>query len=451
MNSCANIIPPGGGPRDSLPPRLLAALPKDSAVGFTSKKIILTFNEYVEVKDLQENLIVSPVPKNMPLIDYKLRSVTIALRDSLEANTTYSINFGNSIKDVNEGNAAKNFTYVFSTGNKIDNNDFTGKVVLAETGKLDTTLLVILHRDLNDTAIIKKSPRYYAKLKGDGSFAFKNLPEGRFGVFVLPNDYTKKYDDSTKLFAFIDSSIQIGSNTKSIILYAYEEAKRKANVPASQTVQQKAGSSPQDKKLRYTANLEGSRQDLLSNTLKLEFNKKLTVFDSTKILLTDTSFNPLTGYTVTLDSTNTRIIITNVWKENQLLRILIQKDAVADSLGTTLAKADTLRFGTKKEAEYGSVKIRFNNLDTTKNPVLQIVKGTEIVESVVLRQKEFSRKLFVPGEYELRILFDSNGNKVWDAGNYKEKRQPEIVKQFNKKLSVRANWDNENEVVVPNP
>ncbi len=449
MNSCANIIPPGGGPRDSLPPKLVASTPRDSAVNVTSQRITLTFDEYVEVKDLQENLIVSPVPKNQPIIDYKLRNVTIKLRDSLEANTTYSIDFGKSIKDVNEGNAAKNFVYVFSTGNKIDNNSLSGKVLLAETGKTDSTLIVVLHRDLSDTAIIKKSPRYYAKLKKDGSFNFNNLPKGNFGVFVLPNDYLKKYDDSTKLFAFLDSSIEISSSTTSITMYAYEQAKKKAGTNnSSQAAQNKPSGTPQDKRLRYSSSLEGGRQDLLSNTLKLEFNRKLATFDSTKIRLTDTAFQPLKDYTIALDSTRTRVIITNTWQEDKLLRILIQKDAVADSLGTTLAKNDTLRFATKKEAEYGSVKIRFSNLDTTKRPVLQIVKGTEIIESIVLKQREFTRKLFVPGEYELRVLFDKNRNGIWDAGDYKLKQQPEIVKLLDKKLSVRANWDNENEIAL---
>ena len=447
MNSCANIIPPGGGPRDSLPPRLVTATPKDSALNVTAQKIILIFDEYVEVKDLQDNLIVSPVPKNQPLIDYKLRNVTIKLRDSLEANTTYTINFGNSIKDVNEGNAAKKFVYVFSTGNKIDNNNFSGKVLLAETGKVDSNLVVVLHKNLSDTAVIKLSPRYYAKLNGDGSFIFNNLPQGNFNVFALPNDYTKKYDDTTKLFAFADSMIKVGSSNNAITLYAYEEAKKKSNAPTSNTGSQSKG-TPQEKRLRYTANLEGGRQDLLSNTLKLEFNRKLAVFDSTKITLTDTSFIPIKGYTVSLDSSRTKIIITSAWKENMLLRVLIQKDALADSVGTKLAKADTLRFGTKKETEYGSLKIRFNNLDTTQNPVLQIVSGTEIIESIALKQKDFYRKLFLPGEYELRVLFDRNKNGIWDTGNYKFKKQPEIVKLLDKKLSIRANWDNENEIAL---
>ncbi|MFS9669155.1 hypothetical protein, partial [Klebsiella pneumoniae] len=85
----------------------------------------------------------------------------------------------------------------------LDDNTFKGKVQLAETGKIDSTLIVLLHRNLNDTAVVKERPLYYTKINGKGEFTFRYLPSGRFNVFVLPNDYGKKYDDSTKMFAFL--------------------------------------------------------------------------------------------------------------------------------------------------------------------------------------------------------------------------------------------------------
>lgn len=164
FSSCANIIPPSGGDRDSLPPVLIGATPKDSAVSVFPKLITLTFNEFVTLQDVNNNLIVSPTLKNIPIVDNKLRNVTIKFKDSLEANTTYSLNFGNSIKDVNEGNILKDFRYVFSTGNSIDDFTYSGKVLLAEKGSIDSTLIVILHNSTSDTAIFKNRPRYYSKL-----------------------------------------------------------------------------------------------------------------------------------------------------------------------------------------------------------------------------------------------------------------------------------------------
>ena len=114
---------------------MVGSSPKDSVLHFKGNKIVLTFDEFVDVKDAQQNLIMSPNPQHLPSVDYKLNVVTVKLKDSLASNTTYTLNFGNSIKDVDEGNIAKNFSYVFSTGNYLDSGELHGKVLIAETGK----------------------------------------------------------------------------------------------------------------------------------------------------------------------------------------------------------------------------------------------------------------------------------------------------------------------------
>ncbi|HEX7848073.1 MAG TPA: Ig-like domain-containing protein, partial [Chitinophagaceae bacterium] len=130
LPGCANIVPPQGGPRDSLPPVLVRSDPGDSSRNFKGKTITLTFDEFIDVQNAQTEMLISPTPKNFPTVDYRLNTVTVKLKDSLETNTTYSFNFGNSIKDINESNVKKNFTYIFSTGNYIDSLELTGKVVL---------------------------------------------------------------------------------------------------------------------------------------------------------------------------------------------------------------------------------------------------------------------------------------------------------------------------------
>src|ERR1700709_1464941 len=91
---CANIIPPTGGPKDTIPPKLVSAVPKNGTLNFNGKLITFTFDEYVEVKDKEKNLVINPTPKSTPTIDFKLRVVTVKLRDSLQPNTTYTFNFG---------------------------------------------------------------------------------------------------------------------------------------------------------------------------------------------------------------------------------------------------------------------------------------------------------------------------------------------------------------------
>jgi hypothetical protein len=187
---------------------------------------LIGFNEYITSADIQSNLIISPTIKTTPLVDVRLNALRIRINDSLAPNTTYSLQFGNAIKDVNEGNIAKNFTYVFSTGNQIDTGKIVGYVHLAETGTVDSTLIVVLHPAGNDTAIFKNKPLYYTKLNGKGRFEFKFLPFSRFQLFVLPNDYVKKYDDSTKLFAFADNTIAVDTRIDTLQLFAFQAYKR---------------------------------------------------------------------------------------------------------------------------------------------------------------------------------------------------------------------------------
>jgi hypothetical protein len=451
LSSCANILPPTGGKMDSLPPRLVSAFPKDSAVNvpLTTKNIILTFDEYVELRNPLD-VIVSPIPspQGFPLVDYKLRNVTLKLKDTLEPNTTYSFNFGDIIRDVNEGNIDRNFTYAFSTGSSIDYNSYTGKVLEAETGKpyRDSSLLVILHRNLADTAVKKLSPRYFTRMNGKGEFTFRNLPRGTFAVYVVSNAFSRKYDDSTQMFAFRSNPVTIGANTPRDTLYAYEEVKRTgvtSGVTGSLAGRPAPNAKETDKRLKYTIELDNGQQDLLGN-MTLTFNRKLSVFDSAKIGLYDTSYNKLSGYSFSLDSTKTKLTLQYKWKESTALRLLIAKDAVADSAAVTLTKADTLRFFTKRESDYGSIRLRFVNLDLSKNPVLQLVQGEKLIESVPLTQPDFQRKLFKPGTYDVRILYDANKNGKWDPGKFfGEKRQPETVYLDSKQIVIRANWDND--------
>src|SRR6476469_5489972 len=161
-SGCANIIPPEGRPKDTLPPVMVSATPKDSTRNFNSRHIVLQFDEYVDLDDVQNNLLFTPTFETNPVIEAKLRTLTIRLKDTLEKNTTYRFDFGNAIRDVNENNILRNFVYTFSTGPYIDSLTLHGHVVLAETGKIDTMLTVILHTALEDSAVAKARPRYVA-------------------------------------------------------------------------------------------------------------------------------------------------------------------------------------------------------------------------------------------------------------------------------------------------
>ena len=442
VTGCAQIGAPTGGPRDSIPPELVSATPKLLSTNFTGNKVTLVFNEYVDVKDVQTNVLVSPYPKTNPQIDFKLKTVTVKLKDTLLANTTYAINFGNAIQDNNEGNPLKNFTYVFSTGNTIDSLQLRGQVIIAETGKKDSTIIAMLYRDLDDTAVQKRKPNYIARLDSSGNFKFTNLSAGAYKVYALKDgDGGKTYNSKIELFGFADKEVIVSDSSAPVTLYAFEEEKDIKKTPVASTT--KTGAQA-DKKLKYASSLTSSQQDLLTNLL-LTVNHPLKTFDPQKIILTDTNYNKINS-TITLDSTQKIIRIKTDWKEESQYRLLVNKDAFSDSTDAELAKSDTIKFITKKIADYGSIVLRFSNLKLEEHPVLQFVTNQEIYRSVAITGAIWSDKLFPPGDYELRILFDSNNNGKWDPGNYSQKLQPEKAITLDTKLNIKANWDNERDV-----
>jgi uncharacterized protein (DUF2141 family) len=440
ITGCANIIPPGGGPRDSIAPKLVVALPKDSATNVHTKNFLLSFDEYVTLQGLQENLIVSPTVKNTPIIDYKLKNVTIKFKDSLEENTTYTLDFGKALVDVNESNMARGFRYIFSTGNTIDNATYNGHVVIAATGKIDSTLIVVLHNNVNDTSIYKNTPRYYTRVDGKGNFSFRNLAPGTYAAYVIPTNFSRKYDDSTNYFGFLNEQVLVTEKTKSDTIYAFEEFK-KTEKKIYATTNNK--DTKEDKRLKYNASFNNGEQDLLG-PLELTFAKKIILKDSGAIKLVDTNFVSKEDFTLTLDSTATKLSIGYNWPAGEPFKLMLPKGSVTDSLGNATAKSDTLSFYTKKEIDYGLIKFKFPTIDTTRHPVLQIIERDQIINSYPLSSNQLVIKRYKPGSYELRILFDTNKNGIWDTGSFKlNKRQPEIVIEIPKPISVRNNWDNE--------
>lgn len=439
---CAQIGAPTGGAKDTLAPVLVRSNPEVKSLNIDGNKITLTFDEYVEVADAQNNVLVSPLPKSNPSINYNLKTVTVRLRDTLLPNTTYSINFGNAIKDVNEGNIFQNFTYVFSTGNTIDSATLEGKLVLAETGLVDSSITVGLYRNADDSSVQKRRPDYMTRIKGDGIFRFSNLPEGEFMIYALKDgDGNKFYSSKAEAFAFHDNIIKVSGvdTSKQLTLYAYSEEKSKDS-KITPVLKPKA-----EKQLKLAYNLSAGSQDLLT-PLEITFNNSLKVIDTSRILFTDTNYNRIPAVVITMDSTAKKLTYDLAWKPQESYILIIPKDAVEDSAGSKLVKDDTLRFTVKKEADYGRMILRFKNYDPSKNPVIQFVVNDEVKYSFPLTGAEFSNNRFPPSEYSIRILHDTNKDGKWTPGNYSKKLQPEKAITLPQKLGIRADWDNERDI-----
>ncbi len=397
---------------------------------------------------MQSNLIVSPIPEKFPTVDYRLNTVTVRFRDSLESNTTYSLNFGNSIKDYNEGNVLPGFTYIFSTGASIDSLQLRGNVILAESGKVDSTLTVMLHTSGDDSAVVKERPRYIAKLDRNGRFTFRNLPAGTFYVYALQDQGgSQKYFDTKQLFAFADSPVVIRSGVQPVTLYAYAENQGSPTSVIS-GLRPKGGGA--ERRLKYQTTVAGGKQDILEKFV-LTFETPLKIFDSSKIqLTTDSTFINTTGYSWEMDTSKKIVQLSYEWKENTLYHFIMEKDFAEDTTGKTLLKDDTLTFRTRAQNEYGSLSIRIRNIDLTSDPVLLMLVNNELKKSIPINSETISESIFLPGEYELRILYDRNKNGKWDPGEFFGKHlQPEIVRPIERRISVKAGQNNEFEITAP--
>ena len=449
---CASIVPPSGGDRDSLPPRLVSVTPPDSSMNFAGKRINFVFNEFVQVDNPQANLLITPTPKSNPNVEAHLRTVTVMIRDTLEPNTTYTFNFGDAIRDINESNVLRNFTYIFSTGSSIDSLQFNGRVIIAETGKTDSTLLVFLYRSLEDSAVIKERPRYITRVDNNGNFSFRNLPPGRFAIYAVKDEGgQRRYLARNQLFAFSDTPVVVQPNPTPVTLYAFVARDTNAPIAPSSPIKTTASRAPAtvDKRLRIETSLESDQLGLLDSFHLYFRTAPLRFFDSSRLSLTDEKYQPLANYAFLQDTSGKKVTVFYPWVENTGYNLIIDKEFAEDTAGRKLVRNDTISFRTRKEKEYGLVRLRFPNLDLTRNPVLLFLQGDKIVRSYVFTNKEFYARIFQPGEYELRLVFDENKNGVWDTGEFFEgRRQPEKVLPISRKITVKANWDNEVDITL---
>lgn len=222
MYSCANIGNPSGGPIDKTPPIFMRSNPTPNAVNVKDRKIEIFFDEIVTLKDPSTKIIVSPAQTEMPRMSALGRKVTVELVDSLLPNTTYTIDFSNSIQDNNEGNAIDNFAFAFSTGSVIDSMRVSGYVLDSRTLEPMQSVVVGLQSNLADSAFHKEKLQRVALTNDRGQFTIRNVSPGSYHIFALKDlDRDYKFGNPTEDIAFLDSIIvpSIGSREAADTVY----------------------------------------------------------------------------------------------------------------------------------------------------------------------------------------------------------------------------------------
>lgn len=217
LSACATIVSPTGGPKDVTPPTIVSSQPLNYSTNFKGNKVIINFDEYIAIKDIEKQLIISPPLPSIPEIKIKGRSLVFRTKDTLRSNTTYNIYFGDAVSDITENNKFPNLNFAFSTGPIIDSLSLEGQVTDAYTRLPVKEALVMLYSDFTDSTPKTKLPLYVTRTMENGSFRLNSLASGKYRVIALKdanNDYL--YNLPNETIAFSGDSIQPVYNVTSL-------------------------------------------------------------------------------------------------------------------------------------------------------------------------------------------------------------------------------------------
>lgn len=511
MSSCAKRGSITGGLKDTLAPVLKSSSPKNLSTNFKSKEIKLYFDEYVKLKNINKQLIISPPMKEQPeILPYNASKViTIRLRDTLQPNTTYSFNFGQSIEDNNEANPYSQFKYVFSTGTYIDSLKLNVKIKDALENKVDNFVSVMLYEineKFNDSTIYKETPRYITNtLDSLKVVTIENIKAGKYLLVALKDNGNNKFDPKTDKIGFQKQYVTVPNDTIYEVELFKENTAFKAIKPEQASgnrmimgyegnpkdikvsVKQGADMIPhivtrfpkkdsvniwfkspkmdslkvsveKEKFIRdFTVRLKKQKADSLSLTaefgaglpLRERFAINTTIplvkFDKSKISIKNKD-SVAVDFATQYDEFEQKMYLDFKIEEQQKYKIQLLPGAVTDFYEKV---NDTLLYnvGTKNASDYGNLKVILENVKRYPVIVELTDKDGAIKATAYTEENPIVEFLALePAKYTLRIIYDDNKNKVWDTGSFMERRQSEEVIYFPKELDVRANWDVEQPV-----
>ncbi len=208
LYSCASVGRIEGGPIDEAPPRFIGGTPTPDALHVGKKKIVIEFDEFIKLDKPNEKIVISPPQVQQPEIKASGKKVIITLQDTLKANTTYTIDFGDAIQDNNEGNPLENFSFTFSTGAKLDTMAVSGTILNANNLEPVKGMMVGLHSNLEDSAFLKLPFERVGRTDSRGRFSIRGIAPGKYRIYGLQDaDQNFAYSQPTEIIAFHDSLI----------------------------------------------------------------------------------------------------------------------------------------------------------------------------------------------------------------------------------------------------
>lgn len=379
MLSCAKRGSITGGLKDTLAPVLKYSSPKNFTTNFTGNEIILGFDEYVKLKNLNKQLIISPPMKVEPLILPTTASkvITIKIKDSLQPNTTYSFNFGQSIADNNEGNAMNQFKYIFSTGPHIDSLSISGQIKDAYEKNVDNFVSVMLY-EVNDTfkdsTIYKKSPRYITNtLDSLRTFKLENLKAGKYLLVALKDKGSNnRFNPKDDKIGFIKHYINVPNDT----VFDLELFKETLPFKTLKPVQASGN--------RLYLPYEGKQN------FKLSKPKVILKHGNEKLETIVTAFPKKDSLQIWYKPLKADSLSIEVSKENYNKTFTFKiKDQKKDTLNITAVQNGTINFRDRFTLESATPLVKF---DKSK---IKLINKDSVAVDFTTEYDEFEQKLFV--------------------------------------------------------
>ena len=508
---CGRPGTPGGGPKDETPPQLIRAIPENRSTQFKSESIRLYFDEYIKLQDVQNQLIVSPPLKYQPEIRPQgsaSKFVEITFKDTLLENTTYTLNFGQSVVDNNEGNPYNFLTYVFSTGDYIDSLSLQGAVADGFNRTADNFISVMLYEidSAYTDSVPFQQPPYYLTNTLDSAVIFKleNLKAGKYRLIALKDEGKNNiYDPVSDKIGFLADTITLPSDSIYLLRMFREIPEYNVIPPAyaasnkiifgyqgkDQPIIESLTTIPDSVRYRYAKEPEKDSVNfwftpwkpdsviftlrhpeietqidtftvkplnLAADSLSLSWTPRralkiqdsvyasvslpIQTIDTSRIQMRYKDTIPL-AHSVRLDTALNRIYFGFEKNPNESYVVELLPGALTDFFGTT---NDSLinKLTTGSPADYGELRLSLAGELSFPLLVELINDRGDLIQSRTLQTpREIEFPSLDPGNYRIRVVFDSNGNGIWDTGNFLEKIQPERVVYFPAPIEMRANWE----------
>lgn len=499
---CAQVRSISGGEKDTTAPKLLAVVPETKSLHFNGNTFTLFFDEYIQLRDVQKELLISPPLASSPRVKVRQRSLEVSWDDTLRRETTYLFQFGKSIADVNESNTLDDLNYVFSTGSRLDSLVCMGSVIDAFTDKPINAVKVLLFDSLQHIFNPSLRPAYFARTNERGVFQFNYLREGQYVLCALSDENGNNHFD---IGESIDWREGIHATVDSISHELFMSTPRDTVVRGFNYVTDSSGVlkfrvEPWCPPIRVTSLSNDSIvQWQLSDTLYAVFHSACEKRLDLAVICGEKTMDTLSVERIADENTDMRVFTLSGSKMKAADSVVVQTHrpilsvddtflkCYADSLeiGCASSKSgythrvvqcdkkagvnysivalpgwltddcgetnDTLRirFSTYEMKELGSLRFNFPDSSLSGAYVFQLLDRAKnvVAERNPIRSKEYVVDYLVPGDYTAVICHDSNGNGYFDPLRLNPLMKTERNYVYGAAIQVRANW----EVVVDWP